>query len=207
MQDIASSKVNFHSLYEILEEKEWRIFTVGLLNACSRLVNPTHLWSYLKDLGKAHGVPVLLPTTEGATLMRYARQMWLLSYRCLLTPGAIRRYIHLFEHDPRSLELLGWWLAMWIAPDEEWLSLTVGPDFKVYRSSIMDGIKAFERGIPFVNILDDSPLQSYGEVIDSTAQREIYVRKKAYRFRPGRDVPIGGCTKRHIAQCGLELQR
>ena len=153
-------------------------------------------------------MPVLLPAAEArSTLKHYTRQMSVLSYHCLLTPGAIRGYVHLFAQDPRSLRLLGWWLALRIVPDEEWLSLTVGPDFKVYRSSIMDGIEAFQRGVPFVNIFCDFPLQMYDEISDSTAQNKRRVRVKAYRFRPGRGVPVGGCIKNHITDCALELRR
>jgi len=205
-KNIFRHEIDFQSFYGMISEEEWKAFNVGLINACFILKNPMDLWAVLEQWSRVNNLPLTLPPVETRFFIeKYIHQISVLGFPCMFTPGAIRGYVHMFEKDPVSLQLLGWWLAKEIAPDEEWLYLKLGSDFQECSKSISRGMSSFKAGLPFVNILCPAPLQFYKPDERERIQKEPGETFFISSIKP--IYPFGGFTKDDIEKCNIILKR
>jgi hypothetical protein len=206
---VLEEKINLHTLFLELQEDDWELFSIGLINACFQLEDPTKLWSVLQYLSQRWDVSVLLPPIEvRSTLERYKKQISVLGYRCMTVPGAIRGYIQMFNNDPVSLNLLGWWLAFRMTSDTDlrWIELKVGNDYRNSIKDIMDGMKGMKKGVTFLDFFDGYPLRKYRRIdSDSSSPTQGLYKQILSANKP--TWPIGTGSTKDTEVCNFILKR
>lgn len=191
--------------FDTLTEEERNFFNIGLIDVCFCLRKLQDCRKFLVEWCKAHNVPISIPSinTESALIL-YVKHVSRLCYRCMLTPGAIRGYIHEFNKDPRSLQLLGWWLAFRIAPDWEWLYLKLGPDYSDCYDLILEGIRAFVEGRPLTTFFYNAPL--YTLTAPGTGTSTVEADETIWAGWRN-NIPMGGYLKKNVENCQIPLKR
>jgi len=206
LPDMLKKDLDLDSLYAVLQGDDWEAFNIGLINACFRLQNQTELWSILRRLSDKYHVPVLLPSAElRPALEKYNDQISVLGYRCMINPGAIRSYINMFDKDPVSLKLLGWWLALSMACDNDkrWLHLTLGSDYADCIGYILEGMNGVRERVPFLNFFYEHSLQTYIGNAPKAREWEQSVSRNPWSFNKTIWPMEGALTKKDIEACNI----
>jgi len=204
---ILKNEGDLRALFRVLNAEDWRSFNVGLINACFRFREPAMLWRVLRQISEIHHVPLRLPAVETETIVRDSMErISVLGYWCMLAPGAMRGYVQHFEADPVSLKLLGWWLALEVAPDKEWLMLKLGSDYQNCIQYIEEGMEGFRDGIPFTTFLSAQPLEPYSKVGDSTQEGIHFPYQRMWsKYKP--IWPVGPVHKSGLCDCASIVRR